>query len=84
MLYPYQGSNWTNLLQIKISDQLIYCGGYQKLVLQLTYSANWDDSKDEISSRYVVQRDSLVFAKKLDRNLTGFAAELKNEVQRFV
>ena len=57
--------------------------GCQILVVQLTYLANWEDIKDEICSSNVVQRSSLVFAKKLDRNLADFATEMENEVQAF-
>ena len=53
------------------------------MVVQLSYLGNWEDIKDEICSSNVVQRNSLVFAKKLDRNLTDFATEMENEIQTF-
>ena len=39
------------------------------------FSANWDAIKDEISYSNVIQRDNLLFAKKLDKNLLEIAKE---------
>ena len=38
-------------------------------------SANWDAIKNEISYSNVIQRDNLMFAKKLDKNLVSIAIE---------
>ena len=38
-------------------------------------SANWDAIKNEISYSNVIQRDNLMFAKKLDKNLVAIAIE---------
>ena len=37
--------------------------------------ANWDDIKAEISYSNVIQRDNLIFAKKLDKKLVPIAIE---------
>ena len=47
------------------------CKFYQTPII----SANWDAIKNEISYSNVIQRDNLVFAKKLDKNLVAIAVE---------
>ena len=42
---------------------------------QFFFSVNWDDIKDEISYSNVIQRDNLLFARKLDKNLIPIAKE---------
>ena len=46
-------------------------------------SGNWEEIKDEISHSNVVQRDSSLFAKKLDRCLVDYAKEMEDEVMRW-
>ena len=36
---------------------------------------NWDDIKNAISYSNVIQRDNLLFAKKLNKNLVSIAKE---------
>ena len=43
---------------------------------------NWDQIREEISCSNVVQRESIIFASKLDKNLTEFAVEMDQEVIR--
>ena len=38
-------------------------------------SVNWDDIKNAISYSNVIQRDNLLFAKKLNKNLVSIAKE---------
>ena len=39
------------------------------------FQVNWDAIKDEISYSNVIQRDNLLFARKLDKNLVPIAKE---------
>ena len=41
---------------------------------------NWEDIKHEISCSNVIQRDNLLFAKKLDKNLIPIAKEGDKDV----
>ena len=43
-------------------------------------SANWEDIKYEISCSNVIQRDNVLFAKKLDKSLLVMAKEGDKEV----
>ena len=45
------------------------------IILITKISANWDAIKNEISYSNVIQRDNLMFAKKLDKNLVSIAIE---------
>ena len=45
-------------------------------------SANWEDIKDEISHSNVIQRDNILFAKKLDKNLMAIAKEGDKDVKK--
>jgi len=45
--------------------------------------ANWDAIKDEISYSNVIQRDNLLFAKKLDKNLLEIAKEGDKNAKSF-
>ena len=42
-------------------------------------SGNWDEIKYEISLSNVIQRDSSVFARKLEKNLYKFATEKEEQ-----
>ena len=42
---------------------------------------NWEEIKYEISLSNVIQRDSSIFARKLDKSLDTFAAEKDQEVK---
>ena len=44
------------------------------------FVGNWDSIKNEISSSNVLQRDSVMFAKKLGSNMEQFARERDEEV----
>ena len=44
------------------------------------FLANWEDIKYEISCSNVIQRDNVLFAKKLDKTLVGMAKETDKEV----
>ena len=39
------------------------------------FAANWQDIKEEISYSNVIQRDNILFARKLDKNLIAIAKE---------
>jgi len=51
--------------------------------LPCTKLVNWDDIKDEISYSNVIQRDNLLFAKKLDKNLIPIAKEGDKNAKSF-
>ena len=42
-------------------------------------SGNWEEIKYEISLSNVIQRDSAVFARKLEKNLHQFATEKEEQ-----
>ena len=44
------------------------------------FTANWEDIKYEISCSNVIQRDNVMFAKKLDKTLVVMAKEKDKEV----
>ena len=49
---------------------------FRSIIILITkISANWDAIKNEISYSNVIQRDNLMFAKKLDKNLVSIAIE---------
>ena len=50
-------------------------------MISLLFSGNWDSIKSEISSSNVLQRDSVMFAKKLGSNMEQFAREKEEEVR---
>ena len=45
------------------------------LDLNINILVNWDDIKNVISYSNVIQRDNLLFAKKLDKDLVSVALE---------
>merc|ERR1711963_1073389 len=51
--------------------------------LPCTKLVNWDDIKDEISYSNVIQRDNLLFARKLDKNLIPIAKEGDKNAKSF-
>ena len=51
------------------------------ILISLLFSGNWDSIKSEISSSNVLQRDSVMFAKKLGSNMEQFAREKEEEVR---
>merc|ERR1711879_314351 len=53
------------------------------LSLPCTSLANWDAIKNEISYSNVIQRDNLMFAKKLDKNLVAIAIEGDKNAKSF-
>ena len=48
------------------------------------FAANWDAIKAEISYSNVIQRDNLIFAKKLDKKLVAIAKEGDKKVNRYM
>ena len=44
---------------------------------------NWEEIKYEISLSNVIQRDSAVFARKLEKNLHQFATEKEEQASNF-
>ena len=45
------------------------------------FLGNWEDILVEISSSNIVQRDNIVFARKLNKNLAKLAKEKDKEVR---
>ena len=45
------------------------------------FLGNWEDILVEISSSNIVQRDNIVFARKLNKNLAKLAKEKDSEVR---
>ena len=54
------------------------------LILNIDISVNWDDIKNVISYSNVIQRDNLLFAKKLDKELVPVALEGDKHVSCYV
>ena len=46
------------------------------------FTANWEDIKYEISCGNVIQRDNMMFSKKLDKTLVVMAKEKYKEVSK--
>ena len=49
--------------------------------IQALFVGNWESIKNEISASNVLQRDSVMFAKKLGNNMEQFAKEKEEEVE---
>ena len=47
----------------------------------MLFVGNWESIKNEISASNVLQRDSVMFAKKLGNNMEQFAKEKEEEVE---
>ena len=50
-------------------------------LIPVLFAGNWDSIKTEISSSNVLQRDSVMFAKKLGSNMEQYARDKEEEVR---
>ena len=66
----------TTSLHPLVWSQLLHSCKYRYFI----FTANWEDIKYEISCSNVIQRDNVMFAKKLDKTLVVMAKEKDKEV----
>ena len=50
---------------------------------KVSFAVNWEDIKAEICRSNIMQRDNMVFAKKLNKNLVKLAKEKNKYVSNF-